>query len=334
MISKREIARCGELLAKGECPENEQLNAIEALELWRGAHQYPMEQIESEVRSASSDLGGSLCASRLKRRETILGKLRRPNTHYSLRNLDDIAGCRCIVPSMDDVETVVERLRLKDGFEKIKDYIDSPKKTGYRSVHLFHKCDSPNYGYTSLRVEVQVRTQCQHAWATAVETYDTLSGTGLKFGSGDEDPAKAFALLSNMIAIQEGCPRVPNVPASLAETKAEFLKLEKKLRIIPTLRGFCKCVDAVEDKALTYNAGYYLLEFDYVEQFVHVTLYPVGNGETAQEEYSRKERAKSPETDVLLVKADSIESLKAAYPNYFSDITLFLDLTDRLLGSS
>ncbi|WP_417757613.1 hypothetical protein, partial [Senegalimassilia anaerobia] len=172
------------------------------------------------------------------------------------------------------------------------------------------------------------------AWATAVETYDTLSGTGLKFGSGDEDPAKAFALLSNMIAIHEGCPGVPNTPASLAETKAEFLKLEKKLRIVPTLRGFCKCVDAVEDKALTYNAGYYLLEFDYVEQFVHVTLYPVGNGEIAQEEYSRKERAKSPETDVLLVKADSIESLKAAYPNYFSDITLFLDLTNQLLGSS
>lgn len=137
-----------------------------------------------------------------------------------------------------------------------------------------------------------------------------------------------------MIAIHEGCPGVPNTPASLAETKAEFLKLEKKLRIVPTLRGFCKCVDAVEDKALTYNAGYYLLEFDYVEQFVHVTLYPVGNGEIAQEEYSRKERAKSPETDVLLVKADSIESLKAAYPNYFSDITLFLDLTDQLLGSS
>ena len=67
---------------------------------------------------------------------------------------------------------------------------------------------------------------------------------------------------------------------------AEFLELEKKLRIVPTLRGFCKCVDAVEDKALTYNAGYYLLEFDYVEQFVHVTLYPVGNGEIAQEEYS------------------------------------------------
>ncbi len=233
---------------------------------------------------------------------------------------------------MDDVKTVVERLRLRDGFEKVKDYINAPKTTGYRSVHLFHKCDSPNYGYTSLRVEVQVRTQCQHAWATAVETYDTLSGTGLKFGSGDEDPAKA--LLSNMIAIHEGCHGVPNTPASLAETKAEFLKLEKKLRIVPTLRGFCKCVDAVEDKALTYNAGYYLLEFDYVEQFVHVTLYPVGNGEIAQEEYSRKERAKSPETDVLLVKADSIESLKAAYPNYFSDITLFLDLTDQLLGSS
>ena len=56
MISKREIARCGELLAKGECSEDEQLNAIEALELWRGAHQYPMEQIESQVRSASNDL--------------------------------------------------------------------------------------------------------------------------------------------------------------------------------------------------------------------------------------------------------------------------------------
>ena len=39
-----------------------------------------------------------------------------------------------------------------------------------------------------LRIEIQIRSRLQHAWATAVETVDAFSGTSLKTtgGSGSE----------------------------------------------------------------------------------------------------------------------------------------------------
>ena len=47
--------------------------------------------------------------------------------------------------------------------------------------------------------------------------------------------------------------------------------------------------------------------------------------------YGSEELEKSPSDDILLVKASSVEALRAAYPNYFSTIDDFIELLDNLI---
>lgn len=330
LISKREIGRQGEVLARGSSSREEYEHARDVLDKWRAAHQYPMEQIEAEVREASSGVDGSLCASRLKRADTIIRKLQRTNSNLSLKTLDDIAGCRCIVPTVEDVVAVREKLLPETSFMDEKNYIDRPKVSGYRGIHQIHNCDSFDGDYKKLRVEVQIRTKLQHAWATAVETYDLLSNSSLKFEAGTEEESRAFALLSNLIAGIEECSLVPYMPESAEKTREEFIELNSRLQIIPKLNAFRQCVSLHDGSQNKRNVGYYLLEFDFISQLVIYTSYSPDEGKTAQCEFAKKEREKGNEADVLLVKADSLENLREAYPNYFSDITPFLELVKQL----
>lgn len=59
--------------------------------------------------------------------------------------------------------------------------------------------------------KTQVRTRLQRAWATALETYDVISKSALKFGGGSAKEEKLFALISNVFAIKEASPLVPGM---------------------------------------------------------------------------------------------------------------------------
>ena len=109
-------------------------------------------------------------ASRLKRRKAITDKLIREKG-MRLHRMQDISGIRIIVKNFNDIgfvrDTVIKLLESSDeNVEFInkatKKYHQYPKKDGYRSLHLIFK-------YKNLRTEVQIRTQTQHHFATAVE---------------------------------------------------------------------------------------------------------------------------------------------------------------------
>jgi ppGpp synthetase/RelA/SpoT-type nucleotidyltranferase len=73
-------------------------------------------------------------------------------------------------------------------FLKPKDYIKEPKPDGYRSYHLICRYQGIHQdgAYKGLRIEIQIRSAMQHAWATAVETIDAFTGQALKTNiSGD-----------------------------------------------------------------------------------------------------------------------------------------------------
>ena len=68
-----------------------------------------------------------------------------------------------------------------------RDYIQHPKPSGYRSIHLVYKYKNPiSPEYNGLFVELQIRTRLQLAWATAVETMGTYLGHALKSSEGPE----------------------------------------------------------------------------------------------------------------------------------------------------
>ena len=152
--------------------------------------------------------------------------------------MQDLGGCRAVLPSMRAVRELVELHRAgRDEHEFVKesDYIGQPKTNGYRSLHRVYRYRSRatrNAAWDGHRIEIQIRSHLQHAWATAVETVDAIKGTQLKT-SGPANGAwdRFFTLMGSVLAIEEGCPPVPGTPVALSEIREEVRKLVRELDV-------------------------------------------------------------------------------------------------------
>jgi putative GTP pyrophosphokinase len=111
--------------------------------------------------------------SRLKTVQSITEKLQRRNLPVSFasaaENLYDIAGIRVICSYISDIYTVADLLKNQDDIVLIKeqDYITTPKKNGYRSLHLVLQV--PVFlaeGKVWVPVEVQIRSIAMDLWAS------------------------------------------------------------------------------------------------------------------------------------------------------------------------
>lgn len=111
--------------------------------------------------------------SRIKLPISIVEKLRRygePVSVEAVENcLNDVAGVRVICSFIDDIYAVADMLLRQDDVTlvKKKDYIQSPKDNGYRSLHLI--IEIPVFFSNqkkSMRVEVQIRTIAMDFWAS------------------------------------------------------------------------------------------------------------------------------------------------------------------------
>jgi ppGpp synthetase/RelA/SpoT-type nucleotidyltranferase len=158
-------------------PKFEKARAI--VENWRSSHAYPMQIIRNNlVNRARKYDNHAIVAQRLKRFSSIADKLLR-EPHMKLSQMQDIGGCRAIVSTAKQVESVVKfhldawtKNPHRHELHRFKDYISSPKRSGYRSVHLIYKFKSANsdhMAHNGQRIEIQIRSRMQHVWATAVE---------------------------------------------------------------------------------------------------------------------------------------------------------------------
>lgn len=111
--------------------------------------------------------------SRLKSPESIVDKAVRkgiPLTVDSIeKNLHDIAGLRVICSFPNDIYMLCDALLRQDDVVLIerKDYIQTPKPNGYRSLHLI--VETPIFLHNQTRrmkVEVQFRTISMDWWAS------------------------------------------------------------------------------------------------------------------------------------------------------------------------
>lgn len=166
---------------------------------WRSSHSYPLHALKMTLRRRARRLeSGALVAQRLKRLPSIVNKLER-SQGMKLSRMHDIGGCRAVLTNIQQVRKLVDSYQISRGknpktraeFVKPYDYIAEPKVDGYRSIHLVYKYRSDSElhkCWNGLRIEIQIRSRLQHAWATAVETVDAFSGTSLKTtgGSGSE----------------------------------------------------------------------------------------------------------------------------------------------------
>lgn len=88
--------------------------------------------------------------------------------------------------------------------DRIRDYVTSPKDSGYRAVHIYTR-------YHGRRIEVQLRTRGQDGWAKIVERLTTVTGIDLKSGDGPEEAHELLRKLSALFSMQQ--PGQPYAPA-------------------------------------------------------------------------------------------------------------------------
>jgi hypothetical protein len=82
------------------------------------------------------------------------------------------------------------------------------------------------------------------------------------------------------------------------------------------------------------DAHFYLMSLDPAASRLVVTGYRLGELAQAEAEYAHAEKyAKDhPGTDAVLVAVDSIAALQRAYPNYFADTRVFVELLRQALS--
>lgn len=111
--------------------------------------------------------------SRLKSPDGILRKLNRKELPFTLEsiqeNIKDVAGVRVICSFPEDIYMLANCLLKQDDIKLIekKDYIQNPKKSGYRSLHLI--IEVPIFLQNEkkpMKVEVQLRTIAMDFWAS------------------------------------------------------------------------------------------------------------------------------------------------------------------------
>ena len=111
--------------------------------------------------------------SRIKSSESIVKKLRRNGFESTIENMveyvNDIAGIRVICSFSSDIYRIAEMISNQNDIEvlAIKDYIKTPKPSGYRSYHML--ITVPVYlsdRIVRAKVEVQIRTVAMDFWAS------------------------------------------------------------------------------------------------------------------------------------------------------------------------
>jgi len=110
---------------------------------------------------------------RMKAPESIAEKLHNMKVDVTAENakryLKDIAGVRIICAFAKDIFYLIELLRSMPGINIIeeRDYIKTPKPSGYRSYHLIVEMPVFYSGKTEhVMVEVQIRTEAMNFWST------------------------------------------------------------------------------------------------------------------------------------------------------------------------
>jgi putative GTP pyrophosphokinase len=145
-------------------------------------------------------------AERVKSRESLMGKIARPERTYpSLAAVTDILGIRVITyfeDSIDDIAQLIEtefKVDLKNSIDKRT--LAEPTHFGYRSLHYI--CEIPPSYIGSLEgdlpwcFEIQIRTVLQHAWAEMEHD--------LGYKSQESVPAQVRRRLSRIASLLEIC---------------------------------------------------------------------------------------------------------------------------------
>ncbi len=260
---------------------------------------------------------------------------REPN--MKLTQMQDLGGCRAIAPDLAAVGQLYDMYRGNqllfetEGNLKCYDYITHPKDDGYRGIHVVARYSARTASrqpWNGQRIEIQLRSLLQHAFATTVETVTTFTRTPLKSGAGPVEWRRFFGLMGSVLAIREGTPFVAGTPSDETELVDELTELTKELKVSQRLRGWTYALRVARTETIK-KYTWLLLVLDTAKNTISVKGYE--RRSAASKRVAEIEQSKNGDLDAVLVFVDSWKELPKAYPNYYADTGEFLNALDVAL---
>lgn len=326
--------------------------SLEVIQAFREAHEKPLKIISSLLSQCSKQIELNITpVSRLKRTETIINKLQRPSldgktiNQTCVKSMIDIAGCRLILPNIDSLNNITQHIESRvNGIErieiiKIKNYITDPKDNDcrYRSLHIHFKYQTKQ-GKT-FKVEAQLRTEYQHAWATTVEIIDLLEHTKIKTHSHsdlhkEEQQKKWETLLicmSDFIADKEGIIELTTEEKYVISKK--LIQLNNELHAMQHLESFEMMNKKLQTLIANDKPQHVLFLIDELKQ--EILLEEVYDKEKrAINRYNLVEKTFTgfEHLNALLVSTEKMSSIRQAYPNYAGDCSEFIKLLNSAMN--
>lgn len=317
--SKVEIRRAGDAIAAGTADQRDE----KIVQEWRDCHAYVLNTFQGTLRRWIKGRP-YVMVQRLKRLRTVRDKLATGRA-VNVSSMHDLAGCRIIFP---DVSALREfrrefhtgtRSSHKYASEGRYDYLACPKETGYRGIHDVFKYEvgnPPGNAWNGLRVEIQYRTNAQHAWATAVEISDFIDNARVKFDHGaNVERERLFVLASEYIARHSEGMRGAAPDLSDAEVEQEMMELEHQVGVLGRLRALS--ASAVE---VPYSKNLVLM---FNNDRLDVIAFPSAKKAMAMRNQIEIDQ---PDADVVYIRAEKPNEVANAFRNYFRDARGFLDL--------
>jgi len=320
---------------------------MEVLSYWRASHENPLDRaLEALEQVVSKKDKNAFYAKRLKRYVSIVNKLVL-HEEMSLKNMQDIGGCRAVVGNEKKLRQSIRELkrlsnfRFENGKYKYKDYVKNPKDSGYRGFHLIGKFPDQDNNLKS--IEVQIRTRIQHYWATTVEIVDLFTDQALKSKQGEQIWKEFFIYTSHQFSVMERGHLFEGLDKQskreiydallirnpeLNDSRIKAKKISKTLKVVKKLEAFSNSLKIIGERLDSEEAytGYVLLTIDTEEKTVFSTLFPAQDSKNAEHAYTAAEKASTSKEVVALVSSGAIDNLKEAYPNYFADSSKFVEL--------
>ncbi|HTD44728.1 MAG TPA: RelA/SpoT domain-containing protein [Bryobacteraceae bacterium] len=331
--SRTKIDAAGRILANPLALAQDYSDALTLVNNWRSSHGFPLNTLQNGLRQkAKQVVSDAIIAQRIKRLSSISRKLRDGSTRLS--QMQDLGGCRAVVKTVPQVRRLLNLhllSEMKHQLDHVDNYIENPRPSGYRSVHLVYRYHSDkNTTYNGLKIEVQLRSSLQHAWATAVETVGTFTEQALKASKGEAEWLRFFTLMGTAIANRERTTLVPNTPTDAMQLRDELRHHVTKLKVEDHLQAYGTSFDVIEEQAKA-GAHYFLLQLDFSEKTVRVNSYSYAQLEDASADYLAAERSTG-NRDAVLVSVDSVAALRRAYPNYFLDTSAFIETVKKAIA--
>lgn len=253
---------------------------------------------------------------RLKRFESIIGKLIR-FPEMQLNTMIDIAGCRCIVKFTNHIYELIALLKENLFVLDFKDYIKNPKADGYSSYHLFVKL-TPD---SSKVIEIQLRTQKQHDWATLVEITDLIFDEKIKENNSTSD----LSTFHNLLARQEKLSFPEKEQIFSIINNHDYLNTINRIFINNQIEVRKQWME-IKNKG---THSYFILE---ANKHSGTKISSFSSLSAAENEYFERYKENSESNIVLthLLKAN-FERLSIAYSNYILTIPRFFIDIDKIL---